>query len=174
MSSGFQPAKDLKKIGVVNQTTMIAEETEKISNFLKKTMQEKYTKNIENHFADTRDTLCYATNENQKAIKEALNKDIDLSFVIGGFNSSNTINITKLCELESQAFLIKSEKDISEKEIEYYNLKKEKTEKMKFPDKTKIKNIIITSGASCPDSLMELLIKKIAKIFKEEVNKEKI
>lgn len=174
MSSGFNPKKDLKKIGVVNQTTMIAEETEKISNFLKKTMQEKYKENIENHFADTRDTLCYATNENQKAIKEALKNDIDISFVIGGFNSSNTINITKLCELKSPAFLVKSEKDISEKEIKYYNLKKEKIDKIKFPNKRQIKNIVITSGASCPDSLMELLIKKIAKIFKEEIKEQKI
>ena len=173
-SVNFDPTKDLKKIGVVNQTTMIAEETQAISKYLKNIMRKKYKDNIENHFAETRDTLCYATNENQKAIKEALKYKIDISFIIGGFNSSNTINITKLCEQKSPSFLIKSDKFVSEKEIEYYNLKKEKTEKILFQYKNKIQNIIITSGASCPDNLMEDLIKKILKIFQEKLKDKNI
>ncbi|MBS1973723.1 MAG: 4-hydroxy-3-methylbut-2-enyl diphosphate reductase, partial [Bacteroidetes bacterium] len=70
-SKGFDVDKDLERIGVVNQTTMLASDTQAIADFLKQVMMSKYNlteKNIENHFADTRDTLCYATNDNQSAV----------------------------------------------------------------------------------------------------------
>ena len=54
--------------------------------------------NIKNHFADTRDTLCYATNDNQKAVYGLMEKDADLALVIGGYNSSNTTHLVELLE----------------------------------------------------------------------------
>src|SRR5690606_10083070 len=66
LSPGFDPDKDLERVGVVNQTTMLATETQAIADYFKDVMLRKYgAGNIKAHFADTRDTLCYATNDNQ-------------------------------------------------------------------------------------------------------------
>ncbi|MCX8480298.1 MAG: 4-hydroxy-3-methylbut-2-enyl diphosphate reductase, partial [Sediminibacterium sp.] len=66
VSENFDFIHDLKKIGVVNQTTQLSTETLFISNYFKEIMNEKYGElEIKNHFADTKDTLCYATNDNQ-------------------------------------------------------------------------------------------------------------
>ncbi|HQJ46121.1 MAG TPA: 4-hydroxy-3-methylbut-2-enyl diphosphate reductase, partial [Ignavibacteriaceae bacterium] len=88
-SQGFDAKKDLEKVGVVNQTTMLATETQAISDLLKETMIKKYGLNeIKNHYADTRDTLCYATNDNQDATYGLLGVDADFAIVVGGYNSS--------------------------------------------------------------------------------------
>ncbi|MCK5456981.1 MAG: 4-hydroxy-3-methylbut-2-enyl diphosphate reductase, partial [Melioribacteraceae bacterium] len=98
-SPNFDVEKDLEKIGVVNQTTMLASETEAIANYLKGTMIVKYgLENIDDHFADTRDTLCYATNDNQKATYGLMEEKADLAIVVGGYNSSNTSHIVELLE----------------------------------------------------------------------------
>ncbi|MBD0277790.1 MAG: 4-hydroxy-3-methylbut-2-enyl diphosphate reductase, partial [Flavisolibacter sp.] len=92
-SDGFDVTKDLERVGVVNQTTMLASDTQAIADFLRETMVKKYgltEKNVKARFADTRDTLCYATNDNQTAVTGMLNVQADLAIVVGGYNSSNT------------------------------------------------------------------------------------
>src|SRR5690606_29140930 len=74
-SKGFLVEKDLKKIGVVNQTTMLASDTQGIADYLKSVMIRHFQldeSNVKAHFADTRDTLCYATNDNQTAVSAML------------------------------------------------------------------------------------------------------
>ena len=72
-SEGFDPNVDLDRLGVINQTTMLATETAQIADYFKQIMIQKYgEQNIKEHFADTRDTLCYATNENQDSTYELL------------------------------------------------------------------------------------------------------
>ena len=112
-SEGFNLKKDLKKIGVVNQTTMLASETEEISNFLKDFIINKHGEdNYKDYFADTRDTLCYATNENQKATYGLLNESADIAIVVGGYNSSNTSHLVELCEHKLPTYFIKSYEEI--------------------------------------------------------------
>jgi 4-hydroxy-3-methylbut-2-enyl diphosphate reductase len=78
---------------------MLATETQAIADYLRKVMIETYgMENIQHHFADTRDTLCYATNDNQEATYKLLDTDADLAIVVGGYNSSNTSHIVELCE----------------------------------------------------------------------------
>src|SRR5699024_6058133 len=92
-SKNFDVEKDLIRVGVVNQTTMLADETKEISNYIKDIMTAKYDlkeEEVLEHFADTRDTLCYATNDNQNAVKGLLEESADLAIVVGGYNSSNT------------------------------------------------------------------------------------
>jgi 4-hydroxy-3-methylbut-2-enyl diphosphate reductase len=87
---------DLKRIGVVNQTTMLASDTQTIAEYLREVMIVKYkltTENIETHFADTRDTLCYATNDNQGAVYALLDIPANFAIVVGGYNSSNTSHL---------------------------------------------------------------------------------
>ena len=100
-SAGFDINRNLDRIGVVNQTTMLASDTQEISDFLKQVMLKKYNlndNNIEERFADTRDTLCYATNDNQSAVYGLLETPADLAIVVGGYNSSNTSHLVELCE----------------------------------------------------------------------------
>ncbi len=169
-SDGFKVENHLQRIGVVNQTTMLASDTQAIAEFLKEVMKQKYDlseSNIEKHFADTRDTLCYATNDNQGAVYALLDIDADLAIVLGGYNSSNTSHLVELCEEKLPTYFIKSEEEIiSAKQINHYKIdrREEVTTLSYFPEKKPIK-ILLTSGASCPDALVEGVIKKITSFF---------
>jgi 4-hydroxy-3-methylbut-2-enyl diphosphate reductase len=167
-SAGFDPAKDLTRLGVVNQTTMLATETQAIADFFRQLMIQKYgEENIREHFADTRDTLCYATNDNQDATYELLNTDADLAIVVGGYNSSNTSHIVELCERKFPTYFINSDQEIkSREEIHHFNYHtKEKIITHSFiPEKDPVK-IILTSGASCPDTLVDRVMLKLAGFF---------
>ncbi len=170
-SEGFNVEEDLARIGVVNQTTMLASDTQAIADYLKNVMIEKYSlsgKNISERFADTRDTLCYATYENQSAVYGLLETKADLAIVVGGYNSSNTSHLVELCEEKLNTYFIRSEEDIiSSKEIRHYNLhKKTEVTTLSFlPEKKHVK-ILVTSGASCPDALVEEVIFKIVSFYK--------
>lgn len=168
-SKDFDVEKDLEKVGVVNQTTMLASETEEIANCIKETMSKKYgEEQIDGHFADTRDTLCYATNDNQQATIELLKEEADLAIVVGGYNSSNTSHIVELLEEKFDTYFISDQnKIISDKKIQHFDirLKKEKISIDYLPQKDSLK-IIITSGASCPDSVVEAVMLKIISYYK--------
>jgi 4-hydroxy-3-methylbut-2-en-1-yl diphosphate reductase len=167
-SAGFDPEKDLLRIGVVNQTTMLATDTREIAELLKKTMEEKFGKeDIKNHFADTRDTLCYATHDNQSATYALLEKDADFAIVVGGYNSSNTSHIVELCKKKLPTYFIRSQENIISKEIiRHYDLKTQKeTETINFITEKKPVKIILTSGASCPDNMVEGVMLKLLSFF---------
>ena len=165
-SPGFKAEKDLQRIGVVNQTTMLASDTQAIADFLKQVMTDKYSlteNNTEERFADTKDTLCYATNDNQSAVYGLIEQDADLAIVVGGYNSSNTSHLVELCEEKLPTYFINdADKIISANEILHFDLhlKKEITTQYYLPEKQPVK-ILITSGASCPDALVELVITKL-------------
>ncbi len=169
-SEGFDAVKDLKRIGVVNQTTMLASDTQAIADFLKQVMIEKYsltTANIEEHFSDTRDTLCYATNDNQTAVYGLLETPADLAIVVGGYNSSNTSHLVELCEEKLLTYFISSEENIiSSSAIQHFNFhtKEELITANFLPEKEPVK-ILITSGASCPDAIVEGVIEKLVSFF---------
>ena len=160
--------KDLQRVGVINQTTMLASETQAIADFFKHVMIEKYGANeINNHFADTRDTLCYATNENQDATYGLLNAEADLAIVVGGYNSSNTSHLVELCERKFKTYYISSEKEIMDARTIHhfdYHHKKHLTSTPFLPNKKPLR-IILTSGASCPDSVIEGVIHKLNSFF---------
>ena len=169
-SKGFDAEKDLQRIGVVNQTTMLASDTQAIADFLKQTMIEKYNlteADIENHFADTRDTLCYATNDNQSAAVGMLETKADFAIVIGGYNSSNTSHLVELCEEKLPTYFINSdEKILSEREILHYDFHaKQEVLTSDYLTKNIPQRILITSGASCPDALVEDVIRKLTGFF---------
>ena len=167
-SAGFDPAKHLQRIGVVNQTTMLATETQAIADFFRQLMVEKFgAPNIRQHFADTRDTLCYATNENQEATYQLLATDADLAIVVGGYNSSNTSHIVALCERKFPTYFIHSDKAISSREEITHFLFEEKRQVATqgyLPEKEPIK-IALTSGASCPDTLVDKVMLRLLHFF---------
>ena len=167
-SDNFDPNRDLLRVGVINQTTMLATETQEIAEYFKNIMIQKYGAEVlKEHFADTRDTLCYATNENQEATYGLLKEDADLAIVVGGYNSSNTSHIVELCEEKLPTYFISSAVEIlSEDQIRHFNYKthEQLTTTGFLPQKTPV-NIILTSGASCPDSVVDDVLQKILSYF---------
>ncbi|MFI5163983.1 MAG: 4-hydroxy-3-methylbut-2-enyl diphosphate reductase [Bacteroidia bacterium] len=169
-SKGFNPEKGLERVGVINQTTMLATETQQIADYFRSVMMKKYgDKKLKDHFADTRDTLCYATNENQEATLALLDQHADLAIVVGGYNSSNTSHIVELCEQKFSTYFISSEKEIiSKTKIHHFNFHsqiQQSTENY-LPEKEPI-SIILTSGASCPDAVVERVMLKLVSFFEK-------
>ncbi len=169
-SEGFNAGNDLEKIGVVNQTTMLATETREIAGYLRNIMIKKYGReNIGLHFADTRDTLCYATYDNQESTYGLLKEKADFAVVVGGYNSSNTSHIAELCGAELPTYFISGpEKILSGNSISHFDLneKREKITPGFLPSKIPV-DIMLTSGASCPDALVDGVVVKILSFFED-------
>jgi 4-hydroxy-3-methylbut-2-enyl diphosphate reductase len=172
-SAGFDISKDLTRFGVVNQTTQLATDTQAISDYLKNVMIRKYqltAETIDLHFADTRDTLCYATNDNQTAVGGMLETEADLALVIGGYNSSNTSHLVELCEAKLPTYFIDTPDRILDGNTIVdcnWHTKEQRTITGFLPEKNPVR-ILITSGASCPDAVVESVIKKIAGFYGAE------
>lgn len=166
---GFNPLKDLNKFGVINQTTMLATETKHVMEILKQAVIEKYgEENLKEHFADTSDTLCYATNENQTATLGLMETDADIALVVGGYNSSNTTHLVELLEHKFPTYHIRDAQEIkSPSEIHHYDQwkKEELVTHDWLPTDKKPLKVIITSGASCPDILVDEVILKVLSYF---------
>jgi 4-hydroxy-3-methylbut-2-enyl diphosphate reductase len=168
-SEGFDVQRDLQRIGVVNQTTMLASETQAIADYLKSVVLGHYQTpagNETERFAEARDTLCYATNDNQSAVQGMLQEEADFALVIGGYNSSNTSHLVELCEEKLPTYYIKDENCLlNEKLIAHFDWRQH-TEEMTtdfIPQKENLK-IMVTSGASCPDALVERVIERLAEL----------
>jgi len=174
-SEGFDVKKDFDRIGVVNQTTMLASDTQEISDYLSQVMVEKFgSDQLANHFANTRDTLCYATNDNQSATLELIKEDAEIAFVIGGYNSSNTSHLVELCEKSFKTYYIKDENElISMDSIRHFNMHTNEliVSENYLPNNHPL-NIIITSGASCPDATVDRVIQRLADFANVELNVE--
>ncbi|MCY7310230.1 MAG: 4-hydroxy-3-methylbut-2-enyl diphosphate reductase [Chitinophagaceae bacterium] len=176
-SAGFDATKDFRRIGVVNQTTMLASDTQAIADYLKEVIIQVYQpKNTEERFADTRDTLCYATNDNQTSVSGLLKMEADLAIVVGGYNSSNTSHLVELCEEKLPTYFINNEEMIlSAKEILHHNFHtKEEILTAEFIPAKDLVKILITSGASCPDALVEGVINKLVSFYSPKTTPEEI
>jgi len=176
-SENFNFKKNLEKLGVVNQTTMLASDTKHIIDLFTDTLVLKHGEhNIQNYIANTRDTLCYATNENQESTLRLLQEEVDLAIIVGGYNSSNTTHLVELTsETTKNTYFINSAKKISQNNrIKHFDivLKQEIITKQFLPKK-KCK-ILLTSGASCPDILLENIILKLAAINNITIDQKEI
>jgi 4-hydroxy-3-methylbut-2-enyl diphosphate reductase len=178
-SPGFDVNRDLQRIGVINQTTMLATETQAIADFLKQAMINHFdlsTEHVEDRFADTRDTLCYATNDNQSAAAGMLETKADFAIVVGGYNSSNTSHLVDLCEEKLPTYFINNEDKIrSSREILHYDYhtKKEQSVSDYLPTYRPVR-ILLSSGASCPDALVEGVIRKLVSFIPGQITVEEM
>lgn len=167
-SEGFDPTRHLSRIGVVNQTTMLAAETHAITRVIRRALIDRYgADRIDDHFADTSDTLCYATNENQNATYALIEQSADLALVVGGYNSSNTSHIVELCEKVLPTFFIKdAEELISKREIRHFSLTSRDVVMAEnwLPDKNPV-DIALTCGASCPDAVVDSVLLRVLSFF---------
>lgn len=176
---GFDVDRHLERIAVVNQTTLLMNETRAIITSLRDVYRARYGEIGAERVggSDKNDTLCYATQVNQDALSRALSEPIDAAFVIGGKNSSNTYQLYRLCEetLGERAYFIQSEANIlSLGEVEHYVFPSMSagrlhghTEKRPLwpaghPSPVRV---LITGGASCPDGIIQQVITRINGLF---------
>ena len=176
-SAGFDVTKHLEHVGVVNQTTMLATETQAIADMMRDTMIEKFgAEHIKDHYADTSDTLCYATYDNQQATLGLLKGNADFAIVVGGYNSSNTSHIVELCEEKLPVYFVSgAEKIISDGEISHFDIHKQGeviTRNWLKQGSGKPVEIILTSGASCPDAILDEVLQKIVTYFPDALPME--
>ncbi|NMF60060.1 4-hydroxy-3-methylbut-2-enyl diphosphate reductase [Pseudanabaena yagii] len=162
MSVGFDPDRDLERVGVANQTTMLKGETEAIGKLFERTMMQKYgVEHLNEHFLAF-NTICDATQERQDAMFEIVEDPIDLMIVIGGYNSSNTTHLQEIAiERNLPSYHIDDvHRIISAEVIEHKPLGKEIEQATNWLPAGKIK-IGVTSGASTPDRVVEDVINRI-------------
>lgn len=177
-SENFDPQRDLQRIAVVNQTTMLASETAEISDYFRQVMEKAYPNEgeLDYRIANTRDTLCYATKNNQSATLRLLDQPADLAIVIGGRNSSNTSHLVELCEQRLPTYFIASERDIkSEHHLVHYDYHRQEERNIFhfIPEKRPVR-ILLTSGASCPDALVEHVLMRLLSFFPYTRNLEEV
>ncbi len=175
---GFSPENDLERIAVVNQTTLLRNETLGIIDHLESVLTSKYGEGrVRDHLhsGSRGDTLCYATQVNQNALEKALEHPLDVAVVVGGRNSSNTFQLFRMCErkLGSAAFYIQSEESILSRErVRHYVFPPEdgegRFEERPFPPASDTLGILITGGASCPDGLIQQVICRINGFFPDQ------
>ncbi len=161
-SPGFDPELHLRQVGIANQTTMLKSETEEI--------QRRFRQAIIDRDGDDAsfqmfDTICGATQERQDALFDMLRKPMDLLFVVGGYNSSNTAHLVEIAESELPTFFIRDSGCIkSLEEIVHYDLhhREEKTsDYSRLFAQDRPVTVGITAGASCPNNLIEETLVKI-------------
>jgi len=162
MSVGFDPDRDLERVGVANQTTMLKGETEAIGKLFERTMMQKYgVEHLNEHFLAF-NTICDATQERQDAMFEIVEEPINLMIVIGGYNSSNTTHLQEIAiERNLPSYHIDDvHRIISAEVIEHKPLGKAIEQASNWLPVGKIK-IGVTSGASTPDRVVEDVINRI-------------
>jgi 4-hydroxy-3-methylbut-2-enyl diphosphate reductase len=162
-SPGFDVERDLARLGVVNQTTMLATETAAIAERVRAAIVTRDGDAAA--FADTSDTLCYATKENQDATLELIASGADLSIIVGGYNSSNTSHLVELCEDAGLPtyFISDADEMVSPREIRHWDwrAKEPRTSRNWLPVADEPVEVLLTAGASCPDALLDAVIRRL-------------
>lgn len=178
---GFDVDRDLRRVAVVNQTTLLVNETRAIITYLRELFISKYGPEAAEHVGGSgrNDTLCYATQVNQDALAKALAAPLDAAFVIGGKNSSNTYQLYRLCAqtLGDKAYFIQSEANIrSLAEVEHYvfpsmhagRLNGKTEVRPLWTDTNRPKRVLITGGASCPDGIIQQVVVRLNSLLPPE------
>src|SRR6266404_3464145 len=154
-SPGFAPERDLRRIGVANQTTMLARESLAIGELVGRSMAHARGDEYAKENFRTFDTICSATQERQDAVVELLREPLDVMVVIGGYNSSNTWSLAALCSETVRTFHVEDAEDIdaASATIRHRPLgDKEETTSADWIPGTGPVRIGVTAGASTPNN----------------------
>jgi len=154
-SPNFDPARDLKRIGVANQTTMLARESLAIGELIGQSMTRAHGAEYARENFRTFDTICSATQERQDAVVELLRERLDVMVVVGGYNSSNTLSLAALCAESVRTFHVEDADDINPVSgvIRHRPLgSKEEVESSGWLSAAGPLRVGITAGASTPNN----------------------
>ena len=164
VSAGFDPDRDLQRIGLANQTTMLMTESLEIGDMIRDAMKDRYGDADYRDRYQAFDTICSATQDRQDAVVALLrDKPVDLMIVIGGYNSSNTANLARICAESRPTFHIAdpgclaSREDIRHRPV---GSKEEVSTRGWLPADGAV-TIGLTSGASTPDNLVGAAIARL-------------
>ena len=163
ISPGFDPDRDLAHVGCANQTTMLSSESLEIGEMFKQAMVDRYGDGELPQRFRSFDTICSATQDRQDAILQLLGeRPVDLMIVLGGYNSSNTCNLARICAERVPTFHIADPDGLaSADEIRHKPVhgKQEVTSRAWLPPGQIA--VGLTSGASTPDNLVEAVIRRL-------------
>jgi 4-hydroxy-3-methylbut-2-enyl diphosphate reductase len=161
-SPGFDPERDLQRMGLANQTTMLMTETLKVQETLRKALVERHgTEAIDTHYRAF-DTICSATQERQDAVLDMLAEgNLDAMIVIGGYNSSNTQALARMCAPRVRTFYIDNPTCIEETSIRHRLVGAAEETRAAGWLPAGPQTIGITAGASTPDSVVGVVVERI-------------
>lgn len=159
-SEGFDPDVHLKAIGVANQTTMLRGETEEVQRRMRDAMITKNGEEAIDEYFRYFDTICGATQDRQDALRDLLNRPMDLLLVVGGYNSSNTSHLAEMGEDKLPTYFIKdAEEMVSAAKLNHFlQDKHEMAVAEKWLPTEGDLTLGVTAGASCPNNLIEEVI----------------
>jgi 4-hydroxy-3-methylbut-2-enyl diphosphate reductase len=164
VSPGFEPDRDLQRLGCANQTTMLSSESLAIAGMFRDAVRARYGEEELDIRFRTFDTICSATQDRQDAVAALLDeRPLDLVIVIGGYNSSNTCNLARMCEPRVPTFHIAEPAClVSPFEIRHKPVggKEERVSMGWLPESGSV-SIGLTSGASTPDNLVGTVIRSL-------------
>jgi 4-hydroxy-3-methylbut-2-en-1-yl diphosphate reductase len=163
-SPGFDPDVHLARIGCANQTTMLSTESLAVGELFRAAMRERYgDAELASRFRSF-DTICSATQDRQDAVVKLLDEEsVDLMLVIGGYNSSNTCNLARICADRVPTFHVAGPDGlVSADEIRHRSVaeKREIGSSGWLPPAGPVR-VGLTSGASTPDNLMEIVVRRL-------------
>ncbi len=173
-SPGFDPDRHLERIGCANQTTMLSTESLDIGEMFRSAMRDRYGEAELSSRFRAFDTICSATQDRQDAVVRLLTeRPIDLMVVIGGYNSSNTCNLARICADKVRTFHIAAPEGLlSSDTIRHRDVaSKAEIETCGWLPKAGHVNIGLTSGASTPDNLVEQVVRRL-ELFTNEADSQ--
>jgi 4-hydroxy-3-methylbut-2-enyl diphosphate reductase len=164
VSPGFDPDRHLQRVGCANQTTMLSTESVEIGEMFRAAMAARYGETELASRFRAFDTICSATQDRQDAVVRLLEEEaLDLMLVIGGYNSSNTCNLARICAAQVPTFHIADPSGlVSRHEIRHRSVSS-RTEVLTrdwLPAEGPVR-VGLTSGASTPDNLVEAVVRTL-------------
>jgi len=167
MSPGFDPDRDLEHIGLANQTTMLMAESLEVQELFRQAMTDRHGAELVDSRFRAFDTICSATQDRQDAVVVLLKeKPVDLMIVIGGYNSSNTCNLARMCAEKVPTFHIADPECLESADAIRYRPAGGKTEIRAtgwLPSGRDL-SVGLTSGASTPDNLVGTTVRRLAEL----------
>jgi 4-hydroxy-3-methylbut-2-enyl diphosphate reductase len=162
-SEGFDPDVHLQKVGVANQTTMLASESLEIAGVIGEAIRDRYGDGELPERFRSFDTICSATQDRQDAVMELMQDPPDVMIVVGGYNSSNTTHLAHLCAQSTRTYHIESDRSVDPARGTISHRSVTDGEILTDGDWIPAGEVSIglTAGASTPDSLIGRTVERI-------------
>ena len=174
-SSGFDPDRDLVRVGCANQTTMLSSESLEVAQLFQEAMVQRYGKEtLDSHFRSF-DTICSATQERQDAVVSMVKEGLDAMVIVGGYNSSNTTHLCEIASLHTRAYHIEdAECLLSKEKIRHKPVGEKKLLETGSWIKEGPVKIGVTAGASTPDRVTGEVIETLVQCWGHSLQEVKI